>query len=148
MPQYTFVRRRKVTQIQSDTIEAPDEVTAVAKMNELQTKGEANDSNEWIDLPDTVEYPQLDETAILEVQVSDNEVPSLRAAVVEANGWAKLVGKTIHVTAKMGTLYNDFTGTLVGVVYPPHEPPYAEVRDLEDNVWSVDFNEMKVSEDE
>ena len=68
MKDFTIVRRRVVTQICTDQYRAKTQEEALAMANADQNSGdEGNEVNEWFPLSDSVEYPILDDTAILEV---------------------------------------------------------------------------------
>ena len=61
----TITRKRVVTQIQTDEFEADSVTEALALANEEE---EGNDGNEWHDLDDVIDYPNVTEDDILEVE--------------------------------------------------------------------------------
>ena len=67
MPVFTIVRRRVVTQIMTDQVTAETQEEALEEINKLQRFQDYHDVNKWHDLDDAIDYPELDEEAILEV---------------------------------------------------------------------------------
>ena len=73
MKEYTIVRRRVVTQICTDQIQAKSEKEALRTMNKWQSDGDAGqDINEWFDLDDVIEYPRLGSDDVLEANEVDD----------------------------------------------------------------------------
>ena len=68
MKDFTIVRRRVVTQISTDVIRAATEAEALDIANQEQADGTYDNSNEWHNLDDCIDYPQLDGDAVLESQ--------------------------------------------------------------------------------
>ena len=68
MALYTIVRRRVVSQVQTDEVEAATEEEALEIVNKAQAEEQFDYANEWHDLDDVIEYPMLDSDAILEVE--------------------------------------------------------------------------------
>ena len=65
MMEYTIVRQRIVTQVQTDYVQADsdEEALKIANQGQCEENG-ANDLNEWHDLK--VEYPKITSISILE----------------------------------------------------------------------------------
>ena len=147
MPKYTFVRRMIFVQSKTEEIEAVDGAEALLKMNELQNRCVHDNGELWCPEPEATQFPAVTEDDLVFVDEQDVVTNEAAAEVLEANRWVQHVGKKVHVTGVvMGSLREAFTGTLVGIAYPPHDSPYADVQDLDGNVWSVDFPHMKVAE--
>lgn len=68
MALYTIVRRRVVSQVQTDQVEAATEEEALAIVNKAQAEEQYDYANEWQTLDTVIEYPILDSDDVLEVE--------------------------------------------------------------------------------
>ena len=68
MALYTIVRRRVVSQVQTDQVEAATEEEALAIVNKAQAEEQFDYANEWLTTYAVIEYPMLGSDAILEVE--------------------------------------------------------------------------------
>jgi len=64
---FTICRKRTVVQISTEQYTAADIAEALELVNRDQRNEAGDDSNEWMDLSDVIDYPILDSDDIMEV---------------------------------------------------------------------------------